>query len=177
MLQGCVPADAPDEAMAAPPSYDTPAEVQRMRFMGEPNAGFGGTCGFSVAQATRLVFWPIVNFTDDGQDYAPGLAASWEPNEDFSTWTFNIDPRAVWSDGTPVTAGQIKRSWEARYIPELQCGWGGAHFMMNAVVGEDEAWTNAEPGVAPDIPGISRPRTTIRWSSNLRALSPRSSAD
>ena len=157
MLQGCVPADAPEEAMAAPPSYDTPAEVQRMRFMGEPNAGFGSTCGFGVAQATRLVFWPIVNFTDDGQDYAPGLAASWEPNEDFSTWTFNIDPRAVWSDGTPVTAGQIKRSWEIRYMPELQCGWGGAHFMMNAVVGEAEAWANAEPGVAPDIPGITAP--------------------
>ncbi len=36
--------------------------------------------------------------------YEPGLAAKWEISEDKKTFTFHMDKRARWSDGTPVTA-------------------------------------------------------------------------
>ena len=34
----------------------------------------------------------------------PGAAAEWESSEDFTAWTFHLQPAAKWSDGTPVTA-------------------------------------------------------------------------
>jgi peptide/nickel transport system substrate-binding protein len=42
----------------------------------------------------------------------PGLAKSWSANADSTVYTFNLDPRAVWSDGKQVTAGDVKACWE-----------------------------------------------------------------
>ena len=38
----------------------------------------------------------------------PGLAESWEPNADFSVWTFQIRNGVTWHDGTPFTAADAK---------------------------------------------------------------------
>ncbi len=46
--------------------------------------------------------------TDDaaGQPI-PGAAVSWTVSEDGLTWTFNLRPGAVWSDGVPVKASDV----------------------------------------------------------------------
>ena len=36
-------------------------------------------------------------------DIAPGLAESWEPNEDGSVWTFQLRQGVTWHDGTPTS--------------------------------------------------------------------------
>lgn len=41
--------------------------------------------------------------SENGQSM-PGAAMSWTPNEDFTQWTFSLNPDAKWSDGVPVTA-------------------------------------------------------------------------
>ena len=33
----------------------------------------------------------------------PGAAARWEPNHDFTVWTFHLQKSGQWSDGSPVT--------------------------------------------------------------------------
>ncbi|MBN2069401.1 MAG: peptide ABC transporter substrate-binding protein [Opitutales bacterium] len=56
----------------------------------------------------------------------PGMAESWEPNEDSSEWTFHIRD-ARWSNGDPVTAQDFVYSWRrmltaalgAEYAPNL----------------------------------------------------------
>ena len=48
---------------------------------------------------------------------APYLVSSYEINDDATLYTLHIDPRAVWSDGSPVTASQIKAAWSGRLIP------------------------------------------------------------
>jgi ABC-type transport system substrate-binding protein len=149
-----VTATAP--ATDAPVVYEEQAAEQRLRLFG--GNGVPGSCGFGWDWVgMRLVFYPLINVTDDASAIAPGLAKTWEPNDDFTTWTFHIDPNAVWSDGTPVTAGQIKRSLEFRYMPEQQCSWGGAHLMLGGLVGEADVWENGTPGVAPDIAGLTAP--------------------
>ena len=40
-------------------------------------------------------------------EYAPGLAKAWTISEDKKVFTFEIDERAKWSDGTPVTAHDV----------------------------------------------------------------------
>ena len=46
-------------------------------------------------------------FSDDELTPVPVLADSWEPNEDGSVWTFNLNPNATFHDGSPVTADDV----------------------------------------------------------------------
>lgn len=55
---------------------------------------------------------------DDGK-VAPGAAASWEPSDDYRTWTFHLQPGGNWSDGTPVTAQDFVYSYERILSPAL----------------------------------------------------------
>lgn len=59
----------------------------------------------SSTQVMRLTY---ENLTMVGPDNAvqPGLAESWEAAPDGLTWTFRIRD-AQWSDGTPITAGDV----------------------------------------------------------------------
>ena len=41
---------------------------------------------------------------------SPGLAASWESNEDATVWTFNLQPDVTFHDGTPLTADSVAAS-------------------------------------------------------------------
>ena len=40
-------------------------------------------------------------------DIAPGLAESWEPNDDGSVWTFNLRQGVKWHDGTDFTSADV----------------------------------------------------------------------
>jgi peptide/nickel transport system substrate-binding protein len=46
-------------------------------------------------------------FSDDELTPVPVLADSWEPNEDGSVWTFNLNPNATFHTGDPVTADDV----------------------------------------------------------------------
>ncbi len=41
----------------------------------------------------------------------PGLAASWQPGEDESTWVVRLRENARFSDGTPVTSADVLSGW------------------------------------------------------------------
>ena len=63
---------------------------------------------FSGYNAMPLAFRKN-NLTDHNQHY-PGIAESWQVNADGTEVTIKIQPKAKWSDGTPVTAEDIKTS-------------------------------------------------------------------
>lgn len=56
------------------------------------------------------VFEPLVRY-DANMEIAPALATSWEPNEDATSWTFELDPAARFHDGTPVDAEAVIASF------------------------------------------------------------------
>jgi peptide/nickel transport system substrate-binding protein len=42
----------------------------------------------------------------------PRLAESWEANADNTVFTFHLDPKATFADGSPVTSADVKFSWD-----------------------------------------------------------------
>jgi peptide/nickel transport system substrate-binding protein len=54
-----------------------------------------------------IVFSTLVDVDSDEVTILPDLAESWTVSEDATTYTFNLNPAAVWSDGEPVTADDV----------------------------------------------------------------------
>jgi peptide/nickel transport system substrate-binding protein len=49
----------------------------------------------------------------------PWLAESWEPNDDFSSWTFNLREGVTFQDGSPLTAEAVRASFERLFALKL----------------------------------------------------------
>lgn len=62
-------------------------------------------------------------WTDGEMQPQPGVAKSWEHNEDYTLWTFHLRQDARWHNGDPVTAHDFKYSAERASTPET----GGAY--------------------------------------------------
>jgi peptide/nickel transport system substrate-binding protein len=65
------------------------------------------------------------DFADHPPTFAPELANSWEWSADRRTLTFHLRPDAVWSAGAPVTAEDVRFTWQAQTSPEV--AWSYAH--------------------------------------------------
>ena len=55
-------------------------------------------------------------------EYEPAVAEKWSISEDKKTFTFWIDPAARWSDGRPITAHDVKWTYDAIMNPEHLTG-------------------------------------------------------
>lgn len=56
----------------------------------------------------RALYDTLVSFKgDDLKTPVPMLATKWETSEDKKTYTFHLDPKATFSDGTPVTSADV----------------------------------------------------------------------
>ncbi len=60
----------------------------------------------------------------------PGMAESWESNEDKSVWTFHLRKDAEWSDGVPLTAHDFVWSWRRLLRKELGAQYAEMLFML-----------------------------------------------
>lgn len=49
----------------------------------------------------------LCTLSDDGADIAPGLAESWQANDDGSVWTFKLRQGVKWQDGKDFTADDV----------------------------------------------------------------------
>ena len=54
---------------------------------------------------------------DDGA-LAPGLAESWEPNEDGTVWTFQLREGVKWQDGTDFTSADVAATMDRLVVAE-----------------------------------------------------------
>jgi peptide/nickel transport system substrate-binding protein len=59
----------------------------------------------NLAMATA-VYDSLITVTA-GLRLAPGLAASWTPNQSMTEWTFDLRPGVTWHDGKPFTAKDV----------------------------------------------------------------------
>jgi peptide/nickel transport system substrate-binding protein len=74
----------------------------------DPARAFCDTCQIYLT----AVYEPLLTLDADNQTLVPKLAQSWENNEDFTEFTFNLNPDAVFSDGSPVEAEDVVWSFE-----------------------------------------------------------------
>lgn len=88
--------------------------------------------GFEVA---RLVFDGLTLYDPAGGAVIPGVAESWEPNEDNTVWTFYLRDDVTFHDGTPVTAEHFVYGFNRLADPDLASsvayhgGGHGAHIL------------------------------------------------
>jgi oligopeptide transport system substrate-binding protein len=92
----------------------------------------------------RDLFEGLYNQDADG-NLVPGVALSHEISEDRLTYTFKLRPEAVWSDGTPVTAGDFVYGWQRLADPETASPYQWFVSVMN--LKNAEAITAGDMGV------------------------------
>ncbi|WHA43905.1 ABC transporter substrate-binding protein [Agrobacterium larrymoorei] len=93
------------------------------------------------------VYETLVRLGTDNKTILPALAEKWTPNADNTSFTFNLNPKAVFSDGTPVEAKDVKWSWER--LANLQ---GGMAWLFEGVTSIEtpDAHTVVVKLAAPD---------------------------
>lgn len=63
-------------------------------------------------QLAGLIFLKLLEEQDDFLSFQPQLASSWSWSPDSLSVTFRLRPDARWSDGVPVTAEDVRFTWE-----------------------------------------------------------------
>lgn len=64
------------------------------------------------------------DFEEHPPTFEPELATSYEWSDDHLDLTFHLRDDAVWSDGVPVTADDVRFTWEAQRNPDV--AWGSS---------------------------------------------------
>lgn len=66
------------------------------------------------------------DFESGPPTFRPDLAERWEWSDDHETLTFHLRTDARWSDGEPVTADDVRFSWQAQIDPDI--AWDAAYY-------------------------------------------------
>jgi peptide/nickel transport system substrate-binding protein len=95
-----------------------------------------------------IMFSTLVDVDSDEVTILPDLAESWEVGEDAKTYTFHLNPDAVWSDGEPVTVDDVifTISW-ANQNPTAFKQLGVVAFLNTAGGDEVEGTTDVPSGL------------------------------
>src|ERR1700761_4338234 len=72
--------------------------------------------------AKLLIFQLLIRTNPSGTGVVPDLASSWDVSDDKRTYTFHINPKATFSDGTPVTSEDVEFSF-GRAIYDKDSPW------------------------------------------------------
>jgi len=64
------------------------------------------------------LFLGLTNLNTETGVVEPELATDWQVSDDGLVWTFTLRDDAMWTDGTPVTAGDIEYSVKRAVAPE-----------------------------------------------------------
>ena len=74
------------------------------------------------SQVFGLMYESLLGMDGETAEYAPGLANKWTVSDDGRVFIFSIDPEARWSDGRPVTAEDVKWTFDAIMNPKHMTG-------------------------------------------------------
>ena len=74
------------------------------------------------AQVCSMLYESLLSSDPDTGEKAPGLARSWTVSDDGMAFVFELDPDARWSDGEPVTAEDVRWTFETLVDPKNMTG-------------------------------------------------------
>lgn len=72
----------------------------------------------SAKEISYLMFEPLIDFHSTEERAVGVLAESWTISDDKKTFTFKINPKARWSDGRPVTSGDVQFYYDVIMNPK-----------------------------------------------------------
>ena len=122
----------------------------------DPRARKGGTVRFSGAQPPKsfnayvdnnsytrmtfdLMYENLIGVDSSTLEFVPSLARRWAVSEDGNEFVFVIDGRAHWSDGRPVTAHDVKWTFDTVVAPTSDTGpWKTTLAAFESPIVEDE---------------------------------------
>lgn len=90
----------------------------------DPHVAFCDTCQIYLS----ATYQGLVKLAPDDRSIEPLLATSWEANENQTQFTFHLNPDAVFSDGSPVEAEDVKWTFE-----RLKNRQGDPSFLMSGL--------------------------------------------
>lgn len=101
----------------------------------------------------RVVYDALVRNSPDGGQVIPHIAAGWESNPDFTSWTIRLRRGAKWSDGQPFTADDIMFWYNDillnKDLTPKVAGWmtnkDGSTVVVEKVSDTAVRWTYKEP--------------------------------
>jgi microcin C transport system substrate-binding protein len=126
-------------AVAAEETFPKPGWADRPNPVASPDAVPGGElCVFAgqypksfnyyldnnsfSAELFGALYETLLNLNPLSPDYEPGLAERWSISDDKRTFTFWLNPKALWSDGRPITAADVKWTFDAVMDPANMTG-------------------------------------------------------
>lgn len=128
------------------------AEEQVLR-LGSGSTGinsftFSPMLGGGDQQNWQTLQWVPPMYFNENLELQPGIFSAWESNAEGTEWTFTIDDRAVFSDGSPVTAADVKGTWEIMADPTTE------HGRIVGYIGKVEGFADKREGKATEITGL-----------------------
>ncbi|MBP5320078.1 MAG: ABC transporter substrate-binding protein [Kiritimatiellae bacterium] len=125
--------------LRADTTYPPEGWVERPDPIADPHAKKGGTLRFSAFQAPKslnyyvdsntytyqvfsMMFETLLTIDPITTEFAPYLAKRWTVSDDLLTYTYELDPDAKWSDGEPVTAEDVKWTFDQVMDPKNATG-------------------------------------------------------
>src|SRR5262249_49564214 len=75
--------------------------------------------GGPAIQMVNFLFEGLTRYDWENQQVVPAAAESWDISADNLQMTFHLAPGIVWSDGTPVTAGDFAYAIKRNISPTL----------------------------------------------------------
>lgn len=152
LLAGCSTGDAPaapaDEAAAEGEAADTgsasteglpedAAEEQVLRYVARNFSLLNPATEGGFGRAFTSHIWMPLFIRDFENNVNPWLATGWEVSDDGLVYTIPLHPDAVWSDESPVTAGDVKAYLEFAMSPEcVSCRVSG-HSALQLIDGAE----------------------------------------
>ncbi|MEF2072023.1 ABC transporter substrate-binding protein [Consotaella aegiceratis] len=94
------------------------------------------------------LWWASPMYFDEESKIHPYVVTAWDHNDDFTKWSFELDPKATFSDGSSITAGDIKGSWEMAAMPTTQ------NYRVDQVLSGVEGYDEVAAGNGNSIGGI-----------------------
>jgi len=74
------------------------------------------------SQLFNLMYETLLSLDELTLEYTPNIAARWTISDDKLTFTFHLDPDASWSDGNPITAEDVRWTYDAVIDPANTTG-------------------------------------------------------
>ncbi len=90
----------------------------------DPARAYCDTCQIYLS----AVYDTLLTLGADNKTIVPDLAQSWDVSPDVTTFTFHLNPKATFSDGTPVTGTDVK--WSMERLKHMK---GGPAYLMDGL--------------------------------------------
>lgn len=124
LIAGCDRSDDPTAAAASRRSTLVVAAQYDITGINDLVSSVSGLSDEIISQLFLDLFEEQPDFTEHPPSFEPRLATAWRFSDDRLTLTVELRPDVVWSDGTPVSADDVRWTWQAQTDPDV--GWAYA---------------------------------------------------